>query len=214
MITLRLGTTNGGSMTWISTIKPADADGQLDELYRRISSASGQIDNILLAHSLRPHTLAGHMGLYKAVLHHPANQVEKWFLEAIGVFVSRLNRCDYCDRHHSEGLKRLINDQQRYQAYRSALNLDAPGQPFSVAQQTALAYVLKLTLQPASAKQADVEGLRQAGYTDGEILEINQVSAYFSYANRMVTGLGVDTTDEQLGLSPGDSDDPGNWQHG
>ena len=29
-----------------------------------------------------------------------------------------------------------------------------------------------------------VEGLRAAGYDDGEILEINQVTAYFAYANR------------------------------
>jgi hypothetical protein len=44
-------------------------------------------------------------------------------------------------------------------------------------------------------------------------LEINQVVAYFNYANRTVLGLGVETSGDLLGLSPGDSDDPENWQH-
>ncbi len=58
-----------------------------------------------------------------------------------------------------------------------------------------------------------VEGLRAAGYDDGEILEINQVAAYFAYANRMVLGLGCSTEGDVLGLSPGDSDNPDDWSH-
>jgi hypothetical protein len=48
---------------------------------------------------------------------------------------------------------------------------------------------------------------------DGEILEVNQVTAYFAYANRTVLGLGVTTEGDVLGLSPNDSDDPLNWTH-
>ena len=39
----------------------------------------------------------------------------------------------------------------------------------------------------------DVARLRKAGWADGQILEINQVAGYFAYANRTVTGLGVDS---------------------
>ncbi len=52
--------------------------------------------------------------------------------------------------------------------------------------------------------------LRGAGWSDGEILEINQVTSYFAYANRTVTGLGVHTEGEKLGLAPDDSED---WHH-
>ena len=48
---------------------------------------------------------------------------------------------------------------------------------------------------------------------DGEILEINQVAAYFAYANRTVLGLGINTEGDDIGLSPGDSSDPDNWSH-
>ena len=50
--------------------------------------------------------------------------------------------------------------------------------------------------------EADVADLRDHGYEDGAILEINQVTAYFNYANRTVLGLGVTTDGDILGLSP------------
>ena len=48
---------------------------------------------------------------------------------------------------------------------------------------------------------------------DGEILEVNQVVAYFCYANRTVLGLGVTTEGDIIGLSPNENDDPDNWNH-
>ena len=61
--------------------------------------------------------------------------------------------------------------------------------------------------------EADVQLLRNAGLDDGEILEINQVTAYFNYANRTVLGLGCSTAGDIIGLSPNNSDDPDNWNH-
>ncbi len=58
-----------------------------------------------------------------------------------------------------------------------------------------------------------VEGMRAAGYDDGQILEINRITAYFAYANRTVLGLGCSTDGDILGLSPNRSDDPDNWFH-
>ncbi len=62
--------------------------------------------------------------------------------------------------------------------------------------------------------QQDVEALRSAGYDDGQILEINQVSAYFAYANRTVLGLGVSPAGETLGLAPRNQGDGDDWAHG
>ena len=55
--------------------------------------------------------------------------------------------------------------------------------------------------------------MRAAGMTDGEILEVNQVVAYFAYANRTVLGLGVTTEGDTLGLSPSATDRPDDWSH-
>lgn len=201
-------------MSWIKTIGAEEAEGRLKTLYDRIAGPGGQVDNILAAHGLRPHSLEGHMGLYKAVLHHFGNTVDKHYLETIGVYVSLLNRCAYCAEHHFAGLKRLLKDDARAQAIRAALEVNDPDKAFSGAEAAGLHYARKLTVDIASVEEADVEAMREAGFDDGQILEINQVTAYFAYANRTVLGLGVSHIGEELGLSPGDNDDPDNWGHG
>ena len=200
-------------MTWIHTIAEAEASGRLETLYKRISRPDGRVDNIMRAHSLRPHSLEGHMALYKAVLHHRGNGLEPWLLETLGVYVSLLNGCSYCVEHHFAGLRRLMGDDARADAIRRALEADAPEQSLEAKQCALVVYAGKLTRQPAEMTAQDVESLRAAGWDDGVILEVNQVVSYFAYANRTVLGLGVETADETLGLSPSDLDDEEAWDH-
>ena len=155
------------------------------------------------------------MALYTQGLHHGDNPVPKAFLETIGVWGSLLNRCAYCVEHHFAGLGRLLDDDARAAATRAALESGAiEAGPFEPREKLALRYAEALTRDPSSVTGAMVAAMRAAGYDDGEILEINQVTAYFAYANRTVLGLGCSTEGDILGLSPGRSDDPGNWSHG
>lgn len=200
-------------MTWIETVAYDDSEDELRALYDRIKGPDDNVDNIMLAHSLRPHTMQGHMTLYKYVLHHPRNSLPKAYLETIGVYVSSLNRCAYCVEHHFAGMARLLNDAVRSDAIRQALQHRQPEDVFEGAELAGLQYAGKLTLSAAEVTEADIESLRKAGLDDGQILEINQVTAYFSYANRTVLGLGVSTAGDIIGLSPGDSQNPDNWSH-
>lgn len=201
-------------MSWIKTVPYPEATGRLKTLYDRVKGPDDNVDNIMMAHSLRPHSMEGHMALYKNVLHHASNQVPKWFLETLGVWVSLLNKCDYCVEHHFAGLKRLLKGDPKADAIRAALDAGSiEDTPLSTQEQAALRYAQKLTETPADLTEADIEVLRTAGYDDGEILEINQVSAYFSYANRTVLGLGCSTKGDVLGLSPNNSDKPDDWSH-
>ena len=77
-----------------------------------------------------------------------------------------------------------------------------------------LRYAERLTRDPSAITEDDIERLRAVGLRDGEILEVNQVTAYFAYANRTVQGLGGTTGGEVLGLSPEPSYDLGHWEHG
>lgn len=58
-------------------------------------------------------------------------------------------------------------------------------------EQAMLVYAIKLTATPAKMVVEDLQPLRAAGLDDGEILDLNQVTAYFAYANRLADGLGV-----------------------
>ncbi len=200
-------------MSWIKRILFNESTGRLRRMYERICGPSGQLDNILTAHSLRPHTLEGHLALYKNTLHHSANTLTKSFLETVGVYVSALNGCRYCVEHHFSGLKRLLEDDDLAERMRKALESNILEPVFNLREQVALRYVRTLTQSPNALIEQDIHDMRQAGFDDGQILEINQVAAYFSYANRTVLGLGVKTAGELLGLSPGDESDPKNMVH-
>ena len=93
-------------MPWIDTVAYDDADARLRKLYDRVTGPNRNVDNIMMMHSLRPHTMEGHMAIYKATIHHSGNSLPKWVLETIGVWVSSLNACAYCVEHHFAGLKR------------------------------------------------------------------------------------------------------------
>jgi len=201
-------------MAWIQTIPYDDADGKLKMLYDRVKGPDNNVDNIMMMHSLRPHSMEGHMAIYKYVLHHTGNTVPKWFLETLGVWVSRLNDCDYCVEHHFSGLKRLLQDGAKADALRAAIEMrNISAAPLDEGQKLAMEYARQLTRDPGGMTQDIVLQLRAAGYTDGEVLEINQVSAYFNYANRTVLGLGCSTKGDILGLSPNKSDNPDDWSH-
>lgn len=200
-------------MSWIKTISFEEAAGSLRRLYEKITGPDNNVDNVLKIHSLRPHTLTGHMALYKNVLHNSNNTIPKWFLESLGVYVSHLNKCNYCVEHHFSGLSRLLNEETRSQEILKAVHSDDFTEVFDDAQQAAMAYAKKLTLTIGDITQNDVEQLKTVGYDDGQILEINQVVSYFCYVNRTVVGLGVNTEGDVLGLSPNNSDDPDSWSH-
>jgi len=200
-------------MAWIETIDFDKASGNLRLIYNGIAGSRQRVDNVLSIHSLRPHTLKGHLALYKSVLHHTGNRLPVWFLEAIGVLVSDLNGCSYCVAHHSAGLAKVIENKTRVSEILLALESRNFDRVFTTVQAAALQYAIELTTSPASISSESVEKMRAVGLSDGEILEVNQVVSYFAYANRTVNGLGVTTEGDELGLSPPLSNDLAIFEH-
>ena len=199
-------------MSWIKIIEFKEATGKLKRLYERVKGPNDSIDHVLKIHSLRPHSLEGHMALYKNVLHHSGNSLPKWFLETLGTYVSKLNKCDYCVAHHSVGIKRNLNDDNKYIEIEKAIFEDDFSKVFDKKYQQALLYAKLLSLYLEESSEEEINKLREAGFTDGEILEINQLVSYFNYVNRTVVGLGVSLEKENIGLSPNSSDN-NSWSH-
>lgn len=200
-------------MSWIKTIDYEKAEGKLKRLYKRFKGPNNKVDNVLKIHSLRPHTLEGHMVLYKAVLHHSENTLPKWYLEALGCYVSHLNNCEYCLEHHYAGLQRLLNDDSKSKQFLEAVKNDTLDSFFDAKYTRGAAYAKKLTLSVQAIIEEDFTNLIDVGFSEGGILEINQVVSYFNYVNRSVIGLGASTKGDILGLSPNQNEDPDNWGH-
>ena len=91
-------------------------------------------------------------------------------------------------KHHGAGLRKLLNDENLV----NLLSENWRKAPLSSLDQAMLEYVEKLTLVPWEMDEKDVIDLRSAGFSDGAILDINQVTAYYAYVNRLSDGLGVE----------------------
>lgn len=200
-------------MSWIKTISYADATGKLKRLYNRVKGQDNNIDNVLKIHSLRPHTLNGHMVLYKSVLHSDGNTFPKWYLEVIGTYVSYMNKCLYCYDHHAQGIKKNLKDDEKYQLILNAIETENFENVLPAKLVAGCSYAKTLTLDHTSITTQNIDELRSNGFDDGEILEVNQVVSYFNYVNRMVVGLGVNTAGDIIGLSPNENGDEDNWTH-
>lgn len=55
-----------------------------------------------------------------------------------------------------------------------------------------LDYVARLTMQPATVTQAEVDRLRSAGFDDRAIHDICAIAGYYAFVNRIAQGLGVE----------------------
>jgi uncharacterized peroxidase-related enzyme len=184
---------------WIKMIPEAEAVGTLKEMYAQAMTPHGTVDNVMKVHSLRPLTLQGHVTLYRSVLHNSDLSLPLWLLEVVASYTSILNRCAYSLSHHFTNVRRLLQDESRANEIYAALQEHRPERVFAGKELAVMNYAAKLTAHVADMCEDDVLHLRTAGCDDGEILEVNQVIAYFNYSNRSLNGLGVTTEGDSIG---------------
>lgn len=184
---------------WIRVISPPEATGFLKEMYDKVRTPHGTVDNVMQVHSLRPRTMDGHYVLYKAALHSKDNRLPLWFLEAVGTYTSMINKCDYSFANHYHNARVLMGDDAKAERVRQAFAENRPEKVFQGKELALLRYAGKLTARPQDMAESDILAIRAAGGTDEEILEVNQVCAYFNYANRILNGLGVTLKGDTVG---------------
>jgi len=92
--------------------------------------------------------------------------------------------------HHSDALRREPGGAQLLEAVVSDEHSALPARLRALR-----AYADTLTRRPSSVSEQDVQALLEAGLTAAEVIDANQVVAYFNYVNRVADGLGVELED-------------------
>jgi len=184
---------------WIEMLPVVNAKGLLKEAFEEAKTPSGTVDNVMRIHSQRPHTMLGHLALYRSVLHNSENILPLWFLESVGVYTSILNKCEYSFTHHCSNMRRLLEDDNRADLIEKALSSQTPEDAFSGKELALLRYTFKLTINPGEIEFEDLKEVKLGGASEGEILEVNQVCSYFCYSNRTINGLGVSLEGDRVG---------------
>lgn len=106
--------------------------------------------------------------------------------ELAAVATSLVNGCRYCTSVHArryvqltkeaDGMQRLLNE--------------GVETPLEERERAVVDYAAKLTRDPAGMTAANLAPLRQAGFSDLEILDITYSTAMFAWANRLMQTLG------------------------
>jgi uncharacterized peroxidase-related enzyme len=180
-------------MPWIEQIMEEDATGRLQEIYQEITRKRGKLSNIMRVHSLHPEAMKEHMDLYISIMFSNSDLTREE-RELIAVIVSACNHCSYCIQHHAEALLHYWRDDERIR--RVIADFRNAGLPDKILSM--LEYVEKLTQTPDKIKSHDVERLKRVGLSDRSILDINLITSYFNFVNRIVLGLGVEFAEDEV----------------
>ncbi|MGK0226570.1 MAG: hypothetical protein ACKVIQ_19985 [Acidimicrobiales bacterium] len=91
--------------------------------------------------------------------------------------------------HHRRGLRQLLKNDALVVAVENDWTTAALGDK----RRAMLAFAVKLTITPGAITPDDAQALRDADFSDRDILDITEVVAYYAYANRIADGLGIET---------------------
>ena len=89
--------------------------------------------------------------------------------------------------HHKRGLRNLLKDDNLLEQ----IEEDWTTSQLSDSRKTMLNFAVKLTNEPKNMEISDINKLREVDFSDRDILDIVEVTAYYAYANRLADGLGV-----------------------
>lgn len=180
-------------MSWINVIDVTEANGKLKQVYMELEEKRGKISNIMKIHSLNSDVMKNHIDLYLNLMF-GSSGLSREDREFIAVTVSVINNCEYCMRHHAETLNYYWKDDNKIDKFINSFN----SIKLSSKKQCIFNYVFKLTKKPFNIKKIDVDTLRNSGFSDKDILEINLITSYFNFVNRIALGLGVDFSDDEI----------------
>ena len=180
-------------MAYIQTIEPEQARGELKTIYDNLIKTRGKIAEVHKIQSLNPEALVAHMDLYMTIMF-GKSPLKRYQREMLGVVVSAANRCSYCINHHEQALLAYWKDVKKTDMLisgRSKMDL-------SETDHLLCDFAEDLTISAEQDYSGHMKKLKEAGLEDRAILDAVQVIAYFNFVNRMVLGLGVEFTEEEM----------------
>jgi uncharacterized peroxidase-related enzyme len=167
-------------MPRIQPVKQDTADSATVELLNSVKKTMGTVPNLIATMANSPAVAKAYLGFAQAL---SAGTLPRRLREQIALVVGEANACGYCVAAHTVlGQRAGLTEQETKEARRAA---SRDGK-----EQAALVFARKVVRDHGVVADDDVEQLRRAGYTDGEIGEIvanvalNIFTNYFNHVAR------------------------------
>ncbi|MBS7538804.1 peroxidase-related enzyme [Ancylobacter lacus] len=165
----------------------ASLPAHLKEIYDDFRRHYGFIPNWLKALSANPDTAYRLVTFYRHLFDPARSHLSAAERELIAVVTSAANHCSYCVFNHTQALAAATGDPIR--ARRIAQGYHHVR--LSHRDQALAETVEQLALDPVSLGEKGLVRLANFGFSAAAILEILEISAFFSYANRLTIALNV-----------------------
>jgi uncharacterized peroxidase-related enzyme len=117
-------------------------------------------------------------------------QLGRRMKEMIGAMLSSRNDCSYCADSHGFFLRMNGGSSEDLKC---ALAGGVGASTFSEKERVLLEFAQKVNEQSQAIVPTDIEGLRNAGWMDGQIAEAIHVSALFATYNRVANAFGLES---------------------
>lgn len=180
-------------MPRIEAIDPKEATGKARELLDGVKAKIGSVPNLMRTFANSPAALEGYLNFSGAL---GSGSLSARLREQIALAVADANNCEYCLSAHTAIGKMVGLNENELIASRRASSTDAR-------TDAALKFAHQIVVKRGEVLDSEVQAVREAGYNDGEIVEIvanvalNIFTNYFNHIARTT----VDFPKVKLGAS-------------
>jgi len=167
-------------MARVSNVEMAQAGPEVREVYEKTLKGKPVSFHKLLAH--QPEVLKTLLPFYASV----GRSLDRRLYEMVYIRVSMINGCRYCMQHHLAASKRVGVSRDDWQNLKGGQHGN-----FSEKEEAALDFAEKLTREPRSVADADIQSLK-LHFSDAEIVDLDLLVGLANLTNRFTDPLGAD----------------------
>ena len=183
-------------MTYLQTVPDDEATGEVAKIYRQEIDASGYVPESTRALTTRPDVLAAYTSFVGAIRGGFTLPVRDWRL--ITLVAAKHIPSTYCSLAYGKGLLGDLGSPEAVLAVQRDFR-QAGLSPRDVAM---LEYAEKVTIAASKIEQADIDRLREHGFSDAQISDIALCAAWRNFVSRFFDAVGAMPDDEYRALDP------------
>ncbi|MCZ2111467.1 MAG: peroxidase-related enzyme [Dehalococcoidia bacterium] len=183
-------------ISWFPIAERSSLAPETQALFNQLEQKLGFVPNVFLAFAWREPRFTRWREHFDDLMQ-PSPGLGKAEREMISVVVSMQNQCLYCLAAHGFAVRALLKDPVKG----DRITLDYRRAGLSEKQMAMLDFAVKLTLDPVTVTEEDIDDLRGLGFSDEDTWDIIEVTAMFNFTNRLMSGAGVMPNREYHGMA-------------
>lgn len=183
-------------VSWFPIAERSTLSPETQKLFAQLDEKLGFVPNVFVAFAWRESRFNKWRAHFEDLMS-PSPGLGRAEREMISVVVSMQNQCLYCLTAHGFALRALLKDPVKG----DRITLDYRRAGLTEKQMAMLDFAVKLTLDPVTVSEEDVEDLRAVGFNDEDVWDIAEVTAMFNFTNRLSSATGMMPNREYNGMA-------------